>query len=184
FILPIRNTLAKGRIMANTISLIVATANNNVVGLNNRMPWHLPKDLQYFKATTMKKPMIMGRKTWDSIGGRPLPGRPHFVISRQKDLVLEGAQRVANLEEALVAANQWIVANQGPKEIMVIGGGEIYRQALPLAQRVYRTLIELDVNGDTFFPELKSSEWKLVSTQTTLQEGGFPAHHYQVWERI
>ncbi|WP_437125430.1 dihydrofolate reductase [Escherichia coli] len=160
--------------MANTISLIVATANNNVVGLNNRMPWHLPKDLQYFKATTMKKPMIMGRKTWDSIGGRPLPGRPHFVISRQKDLVLEGAQRVANLEEALVAANQWIVANQGPKEIMVIGGGEIYRQALPLAQRVYRTLIELDVNGDTFFPELKSSEWKLVSTQTTLQEGGFP----------
>lgn len=169
--------------MANTISLIVATANNNVVGLNNRMPWHLPKDLQYFKATTMQKPMIMGRKTWDSIGGRPLPGRPHFVISRQQDLKIEGAERVANLQEALAAAEQWIGDNNSPTEIMVIGGGEIYRQALPLAQRVYRTLIELEVKGDTHFPELNPEEWKLVTTEAVAKEGDFPAHHYQVWER-
>lgn len=171
--------------MANTISLIVATASNNVVGLNNRMPWHLPKDLQYFKATTMQKPMIMGRKTWDSIGGRPLPGRPHFVISRQEDLQLEGATRVASLEEGLNAAAAWLADNgNGTQEIMVIGGGEIYRQALPLAHRVYRTLIELDVEGDTYFPELPTSEWQLNHTTPQPQEGEFPAHHYQVWERI
>lgn len=169
--------------MANTISLIVATAHNNVVGLNNRMPWHLPKDLQYFKATTMQKPMIMGRKTWDSIGGRPLPGRPHFIISRQTDLLTEGAQRMADLPAAIAAAAHWIAENNGPKEIMVIGGGEIYRQALPLAQRVYRTLIELDVEGDTYFPELNPKEWKLVKNDSIPKDDEFPAHHYQVWER-
>src|SRR5690625_2021985 len=111
------NTLAKGRIMANTISLIVATANNNVVGLNNRMPWHLPKDLQHFKATTMKKPMIMGRKTWDSIGGRPLPGRPHFVISRQKDLVLEGDRKSTRLNSSHVAISYAVFCLKKKKHI-------------------------------------------------------------------
>ncbi len=169
--------------MAITLSLIVATAHHNVVGLNNRMPWHLPKDLQYFKATTMGKPMIMGRKTWDSIGQRPLPGRPHFIITRQETLSVQGATKVASLQEAITAATQWIEENKGPQEIMIIGGGEIYRQALPLAQRVYRTLIELDVEGDTYFPALEESHWELVSNRSVAQEGEYPAHHYQVWER-
>jgi len=170
--------------MNHTISLIVATAHNNVVGLNNRMPWHLPADLQYFKATTMGKPLILGRKTWESIGGRPLPGRPHFVISRQTNLPLAGATTVASLTEALAAAAQWLTEHAPEeKEIMVIGGGEIYRQALPLARRVYRTLIDLAVQGDTFFPALNEEEWQVVSEREVAAMEDAPAHTYQVLER-
>ncbi|HLR16728.1 MAG TPA: dihydrofolate reductase [Alcanivoracaceae bacterium] len=167
--------------MSNTISLIVATAHNNVVGLNNRMPWHLPADLQYFKATTMGKPLILGRKTWDSIGGRPLPGRPHFVITRQQHLQIEGATVVSSFNEALTAAKEWLTKEGVTNgEIMVIGGGEIYRQALPIAHKVYRTLIELDVEGDTYFPELDSKEWEVTSERFMEADGEAPAHCYQV----
>lgn len=170
--------------MTHIISLIVATAHNNVVGLNNRMPWHLPADLQYFKATTMGKPLILGRKTWDSIGGKPLPGRPHFVVSRQAGLQLTGATVVPSLADALTAASQWL-AEHAPteKEIMVIGGGEIYRQALPSAHRVYRTLIDLTVQGDTFFPALDEAEWQVVSAREVAAQEGAPAHTYQVLEK-
>lgn len=170
--------------MHNIISLMVATAHNNVVGLNNRMPWHLPADLQYFKKMTMGKPLILGRKTWDSIGGRPLPGRPHFVVTRQQDLALKGATVVTSVEEALNAAQQWLAEQDSTAgEIMVIGGGEIYRQTLPLAQRIYKTQIELDVEGDTHFPEFDTSQWQLVSEEPHPIEGDFPAHSYQVWEK-
>lgn len=170
--------------MSNTISLIVATAHNNVVGLNNHMPWHLPADLQYFKATTMGKPLILGRKTWDSIGGRPLPGRPHFVISRQQGLQLNGATVVANLDDALTAASAWLDKQAShEREIMVIGGGEIYRQALPVAHRVYRTLIDIDVEGDTFFPALDHSVWQVIQAKDVAAKDGAPAHTYQVLEK-
>ena len=104
------------------LSLIAALADNRVIGIDNRMPWHLPGDFKYFKATTLGKPIIMGRKTWDSLG-RPLPGRLNLVVSRQPGLQLEGAEVFASLDEAMVRAEQWALA-QGVDELMLIGGAQ------------------------------------------------------------
>lgn len=130
-------------------------ANNRVIGKNNQMPWHLPADLGHFKAVTLGKPIIMGRKTYESIG-RPLPGRKNIVISRNADYSLEGCEVVSSLEEALELVND-------VEEVMIIGGGYLYSQTLPQADKLYLTFIDLDVNGDTLFPEfehLKLSEVK------------------------
>ena len=139
------------------ISLIVAMANNRVIGKDNQMPWHLPADLRHFKAVTLGKPIIMGRKTYESIG-RPLPGRKNIVISRNADYRLEGCETACSLEEALDLVND-------VEEVMIIGGGFLYAQTLPQADRLYLTFIDLDVDGDTWFPEFEHLSLKEVKRE-------------------
>jgi dihydrofolate reductase len=126
------------------ISLIAAMANGRVIGKDNQMPWHLPADLKHFKAVTLGKPVIMGRKTFESIG-RPLPGRQNIIISRNKHYQADGCNVVSSLDDALN-----LVANV--EEVMIIGGGFLYQQTLPLANKLYLTFIDLSVEGDTEFP--------------------------------
>lgn len=146
------------------LSLIVATANNNAIGRNNELPWHLPQDLKYFKSVTLGKPVIMGRKTFESIG-KPLPGRTNIVVTRQKDWKFAGVLVAKSVEEALEIGQQFRNEQDSlAEEIMVIGGAEIYRHALPIADRVYLTRIEAKVDGaDAYFPELPNTQWKLTS---------------------
>lgn len=135
------------------ISLIVAMAENRVIGRGNQMPWHLPADLRHFKSVTLGKPVIMGRKTFESIG-RPLPGRRNVVISRNADWCAEGVESVQSLDAALALA-------QDAGEVMIIGGGQLYREALPLAQRLYLTHIALTVvDADTWFPDYSQYQWQ------------------------
>ncbi|OLS60640.1 dihydrofolate reductase [Pseudomonas putida] len=166
------------------LSLIVALAENRVIGLDNRMPWHLPGDFKYFKATTLGKPIIMGRKTWDSLG-RPLPGRLNLVVSRQPGLQLEGAEVFASLEEAIVRADAW-AREQGVDELMLIGGAQLYAQGLEkgLVDRLYLTRVEMNPEGDAWFPEVDEGVWKKVSSQQGPVEEGKPVYHFEVWEQI
>jgi dihydrofolate reductase len=146
------------------LSLIVATANNNAIGRNNELPWHLPQDLKYFKSVTLGKPVIMGRKTFESIG-KPLPGRTNIVVTRQKDWKFPGVLVAKSVEDALDIGKQFRNEQDSlAEELMVIGGAEIYRHALPIANRVYLTRIEVNVDGaDAYFPELEKLQWMLVS---------------------
>ena len=170
--------------MNNTlpVSLIVAATRNQVIGLENQMPWHLPADLRYFKQCTLGKPIIMGRKTWESLG-RPLPGRLNIVISRQADVALAGAEVFADLASAIERGQAW-AAQQGVDEVMVIGGGQIYQQAIALAQRVYLTRIELELEGDTFFPVLDAGDWQQTSAETHPAQNTEPGYTFEVWQRI
>lgn len=133
------------------VSLIAAMARNRVVGIENRLPWHLPADLQHFKRITLGKPVVMGRLTYASIG-RPLPGRQNIVISRQADFSAPGITVVNSPAAAIAAAGD--VA-----ELMVIGGAQIYQHFLPLAQRIYLTEVDTDAIGDAWFPVLDDAEW-------------------------
>ena len=166
------------------LSLIVALAENRVIGLDNRMPWHLPGDFKYFKATTLGKPIIMRRKTWDSLG-RPLPGRLNLVVSRQPGLQLEGAEVFASLEEAIVRADAW-AREQGVDELMLIGGAQLYAQGLEkgLVDRLYLTRVEMNPEGDAWFPEVEEGVWKKVSSQKGPVEEGKPVYHFEGWEQI
>ncbi|MGS0674380.1 type 3 dihydrofolate reductase [Shewanella sp. 125m-1] len=137
------------------IAMIAAMANNRVIGKDNQMPWHLPEDLRHFKAMTLGKPVVMGRKTYESIG-RPLPGRHNIVISRQADLVIEGVTTVTSFEQAKLAAGDCA-------ELVVIGGGQLYEMLLAQADILYLTEIALTVEGDTFFPEWYDGSWQEVS---------------------
>jgi dihydrofolate reductase len=134
------------------LSLIAAMAENRVIGHENRLPWHLPADLQHFKAITLGKPVLMGRKTWESIG-RPLPGRTNIVITRDAGYVAEGCVVAHSLEEAVREAGE-------AAEVMVIGGAQLYRQALPLADTLYLTLVHAEFQGDTRFPDWQPKEWR------------------------
>ena len=138
-----------------TITLVAAMAKNRVIGYQNQMPWHMPADLKHFKAITLGKPVVMGRKTYDSIG-RPLPGRRNIVISRQIDLQIDGCEVVHSLDEALSTL-------AGAKEIMIIGGGTLYEMTLPQADRLCLTLIDCECDGDAFFPAWDKQEWHLES---------------------
>jgi dihydrofolate reductase len=142
------------------IALIAAMARNRVIGNNNSLPWHLPEDLQGFKRITLGKPLIMGRKTFDSIG-RPLPGRINIVLSRQQGWQREGVLVVADLDQAIARARE--LADPACEEIMVIGGEQVYRQALPLAHRLYLTLVDIEMAGDAWFPDLDVRHWRQVS---------------------
>ena len=133
------------------ITLIAAMGKNRAIGLDGRMPWHLPAELQHFKQATMGKAILMGRKTWQSIG-RPLPGRQNIVISRSPGFVAGGADVVNSLEAALEISQV--------DEIMVIGGGQLYELALPLAQHMILTLIDIEPDADTWFPLWDKEQWK------------------------
>jgi dihydrofolate reductase len=140
------------------LTLLVAASENNVIGLNGQLPWRLPSDLQWFKRHTLGHPVLMGRKTWDSLG-RPLPGRTNVVVSRQVGLELPGAQVFTSVTDALAYARQL----DGGTEVFGIGGGELYHQLLPLADRVLMTRVHAEIVGDAHFPALNAAEWKEVS---------------------
>lgn len=144
------------------LSFIVAVAANQVIGRDNKLPWHIPEDLKWFKENTMGKPMIMGRKTFESLG-RVLPGRPHIVVSRDKSFAAEGVCVACSIDEAVEMANK-LAGTLGIDEIMVIGGENVYRQMLPLVSRIYRTYVDMEPEGDAFFPEL-DEEWQIVYEQ-------------------
>ena len=134
------------------ISLIAAMAGNRVIGINNTLPWRLPADLQHFKRLTLGHHILMGRKTWESLPGK-LPGRPHVVVTRDLGYRTEGALVAHSLEEALTACG-------GDDEVFFIGGADLYRQALPLADRLYLTEIRRDFAGDAWFPEFDRGRWR------------------------
>ena len=161
------------------LCLIAGLAQNRVIGLDNQMPWHLPADLKHFKATTLGKPIIMGRKTWDSLG-RPLPGRLNLVVSRQVGLQLEGAQVFATLEAARQRAEEW-AREQGVDEVMLIGGAQLYEQALPLADRLYLTRIALQPEGDAWFPVFDESAWHLAERIEHPAQDNAPAYAFETW---
>ncbi len=157
------------------IALIVAKAENDTIGRDNQLPWHLPDDLAYFKRVTMGKPIIMGRKTFESIG-RPLPGRPNIVITRQPGWLAEGVT-VCNSVEQAIALGRHMAEQAGVDEAMVIGGSEIYRQALPLASRLYLTQVHAEVPGDAHFPAIEPSQWQQISEDRRVAGGSNP-HDY------
>jgi dihydrofolate reductase len=146
------------------ISAIVAVSNNGVIGLNGQIPWYLPADLKYFKKTTLGFPVIMGRKSFISIG-RPLPGRENIVVSRDMFFVASGCTIVRTIEEAIEYAKE-----TGKKEVFIIGGGEIYKQSQGWWDRIYLTRVDLDTQGDVFFEEPDWDEWQLESEEIHLMD--------------
>jgi len=167
--------------MTPRLCLIAALAENRVIGRDNQLPWHLPADLRHFKALTLGKPIIMGRKTWDSLG-RPLPGRLNLVVSRQADLQLEGAEVFASLEQAIARASQWATA-QGVDELMLIGGAQLYELGLAMAERLYLTRVALSPQGDAWFPEVPKQDWRLLERQAQAAGEQSPAYCFETWQR-
>lgn len=143
------------------ISLVVAVADNHVIGKNNQLPWHLPADLKHFKQLTTGHTVFMGRKTYDSIG-KPLPNRRNIVISRSVNQI-EGCAIATSLEDALKLSSE-------EKEVFIIGGSEIFREALPIANRIELTQIHQEFDGDTFFPEIDLNTWKEASREDFLPD--------------
>ena len=168
------------------IALILARGDNGVIGRAGGLPWHLSGDLQFFKAQTLGKPIVMGRKTFQSIG-RPLPGRPNLVISRDPSFRPEGAEVFADLEAALARASDLAaeIPEDGPRrEIMVIGGGQIYALTLARAARVYLTEVHAAPEGDTHFPPLDPQEWREVMREPQASSGdGQPDFSFVILER-
>jgi dihydrofolate reductase len=157
------------------ISIIVAASENGVIGRGGELPWRLSDDLRRFKAITMGKPIVMGRKTWESIG-RPLPGRQNIVITRQTGFEADGCDVVGSIDEAVVVAGD-------AAEIMVIGGSEIYALSLPQAKRVYLTRVHAEIEGDATFPAL-GEEWYLVSEEARAADASNEYHvSFRVFER-
>ena len=142
--------------MQKNITLIAAMGKNRAIGLDGRMPWHLPAELQHFKRATMGKAIVMGRKTWESIG-RPLPGRQNIVISRNPGFSAEGADVCDSLDNAIDISET--------DEIMIIGGGQLYAAAMPMAAGMILTLIDIEPEADTWFPEWEEQEWQTTSEE-------------------
>jgi len=145
-----------------------------VIGRDGKMPWHLSADLKHFKATTMGKPIVMGRKTYDSIG-RPLPGRHNIVITRNQDFSAEGVTAANSLDDALLNAGD-------VPEIMIIGGARLYESALPMAQRLYVTQVLARIPGDTFFPQVDWTRWRIVRRSATQSDDGL-SFYFSVYEK-
>jgi len=161
------------------VSIIVAASENNVIGKDNQLIWKLSSDLQYFKKTTTGHTILMGRKTFDSIG-RALPNRTNIVISRNENYTAEGCIKAQSIDQALIL----VPANES--EVFITGGGEIYKQALDkgLVEKIYLTKVKTIIDGDTFFPEINNSEWKLISEEEhTADEKNQFDFSFQVWIR-
>jgi len=154
------------------VALIVAAASNGVIGRNNQLPWYLPNDLKYFKQATLGKPVVMGRKTYESIG-KPLPGRTNIVVTRQSDWQAEGVRVVNSLDEALAMAES-IAEIDGAEELMVIGGAQIYNEAFKRATRLYFTQVHAEIEGDAYFPVVEPAEWREVAREDFAAEGPNP----------
>lgn len=160
------------------ISMIAAMAHDRVIGKDNQMPWHLPADLAHFKRVTLGKPVLMGRKTFESIG-RPLPGRRNLVISRNPDYQAEGIEVVGYVEAALA-----LLAGSSVEELMVIGGGHLYAEMLPSADCLYLTRIDLAVEGDTRFPAFDDGQWQRVDCESHPADEKNPhPYSFETWLR-
>ncbi len=161
------------------ISLVVAAATNNAIGKDGQMPWHLPNDMKHFKNVTWGMPVVMGRKTFESLG-KVLPGRKNIVITRQPGWNATGTVAVQKIEDALFVAKQ-----TDAKEVMVIGGGEIYKALFDRAKRIYLTRVEAEPEADTFFPSLHPKDWYLISQKNhEADEKNDYNYSFQVWERL
>ncbi len=145
------------------LSMIAAMDKNRIIGSDNKMPWHLPDDLKFFKATTLGKTIIMGRKTFESIGSKSLPKRRNLVITRNANFVAKDAEVFSSIEESLKTC-------QLEEEVVIVGGGQLYSQMLPLADKLYITLIDAEIVGDTQFPEWLPEEWELVNRKNHSQD--------------
>lgn len=158
--------------------MIAALAKKQVIGKNNLMPWHMPADLAHFKRVTLGKPVLMGRKTFESIGG-PLPGRRNLVISRNPDYQAEGIEVVGSVEAALA-----LLAGSSVEELMVIGGGHLYAEMLPSADCLYLTRIDLAVEGDTRFPAFDDGQWQRVDCESHPADEKNPhPYSFETWQR-
>ncbi|SHE35169.1 dihydrofolate reductase [Modicisalibacter ilicicola DSM 19980] len=175
------------------VVMVAALTRNGVIGVDNRLPWHLPEDLKFFKRITLGKPLVMGRKTFDSIG-RPLPGRLNIVVTRDTSFQREGVRVCHDLADALALAERQAIA-EGVDEIAVIGGGEIFTQAMPRASRLYLTEIDTTLEGDAYFPPLDDRQWQEIERRPGRAEGtdaqadksdtqeGRPDYAFVVYER-
>lgn len=162
-----------------SVELVVAMAQNGVIGRDGDLPWRLSTDLKRFKAITMGKPVIMGRKTWESIG-KPLPGRRNIVVTRQADYMVEGAECVSSLDVALALA----AGGAAGADVCVIGGGQIYAEAIDKADRLHVTHVDAQIDGDTVFPEIASENWEEVSREEVpAGEKDVYATSYVVYQR-
>lgn len=158
--------------MAKRITLIAAMGKNRAIGLDGRMPWHLPAELQHFKQATMGKTIVMGRKTWQAIG-RPLPGRQNIVISRNSSFISTGAELADSLTKAIEISQA--------DEIMVIGGGQLYTLAMPFAQRMILTLVDIEPQADTWFPVWDIKQWQ-ATEERHFQSNGLDQPSYRIVE--
>lgn len=158
------------------LSLLVAVADNGVIGAKGKIPWHISADMKRFKALTMGKPVIMGRKTWESLPKRPLPGRQNIVLSRNESYAAPGARVVRDFESALFAAAD-------VDEVFVLGGTAIFVLALPQADRIYLTEVHAAPDGDTYFPPFDRSEWRETGREDHPAEGDKPAYSFVTLDR-
>ena len=164
--------------MSINITLVVAASQNNAIGKDNQLLWHLPKDMRFFKNTTWAMPILMGRKTYESMGSRLLPGRFNIILTNQLGLKIQGAEVVHSLQEAVE-----LVSKNDYQELMVIGGGQIYEMALPLASKIWLTRVHTQIDGDTFFPIL-GTEWEKQSVESHVaDEKHLFAFDFECWQR-
>ncbi|WP_240724749.1 dihydrofolate reductase [Onishia niordana] len=164
------------------VAMIAAMSRNRVIGVDNQLPWYLPEDLKFFKVMTQGKPLVMGRKTFESIG-RPLPGRRNIVVTRDPDFEHPGVSVCHDLVSALDLADQQAIID-GVEEIMVMGGAQIYAQALPYASRLYLTEVDITLEGDAFFPELEKASWRQEQVVDGEPAEGQPAYAFCQYQRI
>lgn len=162
------------------LSLVVAASTNNAIGKDNKLLWHLPNDLKFFKNVTWAMPVAMGRKSFESLGSKPLNGRLNIVITRQKNFTVEGITVVDNFEDAIFLAHQ-----HDYKELMILGGGEIYKQSIGKADKIYITRVHaIFKDADTFFPEIDENKWRLISNQDFFKDDKHAYDYsFQLWER-
>lgn len=162
------------------IAAIVAMARNRVIGKDNQMPWHIPEEFKYFRRMTMGKPLIMGRKSFDALGGKPLPGRANIIISRNPGAVQGDVIAVATLDEAVEKARE-IARRDGVDEIFIAGGAQIYEMAMPVTQRLYLTIIDRDYEGNVFFPQFEMQNWRETSSTPVDYD---PPYAMKIFDRI
>lgn len=167
---------------APRIALIVAMGRNRAIGKDGDLPWRLPGDLRFFKQTTLGKPILMGRKTWESLPGA-LPGRTNIVVTRDRAFRAEGAEVINSLDLAMEMARGIALAGN-TDEVMVIGGAEIYRLVLPQADRIYLTEVQAEPDADAFFPEVSDTEWREIGRTEPIEEAGRPAYAFVTLDRV
>ena len=159
------------------LSLIAALAENGTIGKDNKLPWHLPDDFKWFKENTLGKPVIMGRRTWESIGSKPLPGRKNIVVTRSPSSPVDGVEMAFNLQRAVELAGR-------EDEAVIIGGARLYADALPITDLMYLTRVHAEIEGDTVFPEITWDQWERVSSDKHLADD---RHTYaftcEIWKR-